>query len=338
MGKDLAYFMENPDEFEGLSDEDRMLLSNGEAIEGEISGDSPAADETQVEDPQVEKGAEQDAPAPVVVAKDGVHTIPFEELQRARDEARLWQSRAEAAEAAEAARQVQADPPADTVDIKALRRELREATLLEDESRIDELESQIDAELARRAESAAIQVVERRNAEQALASEQAEIERAASSMVAKYPALDHTKPDTANVEAIAMVQTLSAMYAQQGRGRSQALVDAVGRVATLFGFDAAIPDGNADAAAKIPAAPTPPADEIPAIPDGNADAAAKADKVIAAASAKAKVPSSMAGIPAAPTPPADEIQALSQMSTQQIQDKMMDMPREKIMALLARQM
>lgn len=310
MGKDLAYFMENPDEFEGLSDEDRMLLSNGEAIEGEISGDSPAADETQVEDPQVEKGAEQDAPAPVVVAKDGVHTIPFEELQRARDEARLWQSRAEAAEAA---RQVQADPPADTVDIKALRRELREATLLEDESRIDELESQIDAELARRAESAAIQVVERRNAEQALASEQAEIERAASSMVAKYPALDHTKPDTANVEAIAMVQTLSAMYAQQGRGRSQALVDAVGRVATLFGFDAAIPDGNADAAAK-------------------------ADKVIAAASAKANVPSSMAGIPAAPTPPADEIQALSQMSTQQIQDKMMDMPREKIMALLARQM
>jgi hypothetical protein len=310
MGKDLAYFMENPDEFEGLSDEDRMLLSNGEAIEGEISGDSPAADETQVEDPQVEKGAEQDAPAPVVVAKDGVHTIPFEELQRARDEARLWQSRAEAAEAA---RQVQADPPADTVDIKALRRELREATLVEDESRIDELESQIDAELARRAESAAIRVVERRNAEQALASEQAEIERAASSMVAKYPALDHTKPDTANVEAIAMVQTLSAMYAQQGRGRSQALVDAVGRVATLFGFDAAIPDGNADAAAK-------------------------ADKVIAAASAKAKVPSSMAGIPAAPTPPADEIQALSQMSTQQIQDKMMDMPREKIMALLARQM
>lgn len=305
MGKDLTYFMEHPDEFGGLSDEDRMLLSNGEAIEGEISGDSPAADETPEEDQQAEEGAEPDTPAQVVVAKDGVHAIPFEELQRARDEARFWQSKAEAAEAA---RQTPADQPADAVDIKALRRELREAELLEDEPRIDELESQIDAELARRAEAAAIKVVERRNAEQALASEQDEIERAASSMVAKYPALDHTKPDTANVEAIAMVQALSAMYAQQGRGRSQALVDAVGRVATLFGFDT------------------------------GADAAAKADRVIAAAGAKAKVPSSMASIPAAPTPPTDEIQAIGQMSVQQIQDKMMEMPRDKIMALLARQM
>jgi hypothetical protein len=304
VAKDLDYFMEHPDEFEGLSDENRMLLANGEAIDGEISGGSPAADETSHEESK-----ETSDDAPVVAAKDGVHTIPFEELQRARDEAKFWQAQAEAAKET---RQSPVDPPTGAVDIKALRRELREATLLDDESRIDELESQIDAELSRRAEVAAIQVVERRNAEQAQASEQAEIERAAASLVAKYPVLDHTKPDTANVEAIAMVQTLSAMYAQQGRSSSQALVDAVGRTAKLFGFDSA--------------------------DDSATDAAAKADKAIAAASAKARVPSSLSSIPAAPTPPTDEIQAIGQMSVQQIQDKMMEMPREKILALLARQM
>ena len=304
MAKDLDYFMEHPDEFEGLSDENRMLLANGEAIDGEISGGSPDAEETTHEESK-----ETSDDAQVVAAKDGVHTIPFEELQRARDEAKFWQAQAEAAKET---RQVQIDPKEDAVDIKALRRELREATLLDDESRIDELESQIDAELSRRAEAAAIQVVERRNAEQAQALEQAEIERAAASLVAKYPVLDHTKPDTANVEAIAMVQTLSAMYAQQGRSSSQALVDAVGRTAKLFGFDSA--------------------------DDSATDAAAKADKAIAAASAKARVPSSLSSIPAAPTPPTDEIQAIGQMSVQQIQDKMMEMPREKILALLARQM
>lgn len=304
MAKDLDYFMEHPDEFEGLSDENRMLLANGEAIDGEISGGSPDAEETSHEESK-----ETSDDAQVVAAKDGVHTIPFEELQRARDEAKFWQAQAEAAQAT---RQSPVDPPTDAVDIKALRRELREATLLDDESRIDELESHIDAELSRRAEVAAIQVVERRNAEQEQASEQAEIERAAASLVAKYPVLDHTKPDTANVEAIAMVQTLSVMYAQQGRSRSQALVDAVGRTAKLFGFDSA--------------------------DDSATDAAAKADKAIAAASAKARVPSSLSSIPAAPTPPTDEIQAIGQMSVQQIQDKMMEMPREKILALLARQM
>lgn len=304
MAKDLDYFMEHPDEFEGLSDANRMLLANGEAIEGDNSGGSPDAEETSHEESK-----ETSDDAQVVAAKDGVHTIPFEELQRARDEAKFWQAQAEAAKET---RQVQIDPKEDAVDIKALRRELREATLLDDESRIDELESQIDAELSRRAEVAAIQVVERRNAEQAQASEQAEIERAAASLVAKYPVLDHTKPDTANVEAIAMVQALSAMYAQQGRSSSQALVDAVGRTAKLFGFDSA--------------------------DDSATDAAAKADKAIAAASAKARVPSSLSSIPAAPTPPTDEIQAIGQMSVQQIQDKMMEMPREKILAILARQM
>ena len=108
------------------------------------------------------------------------------------------------------------------------------------------------------------------------------------------------------------MQALSAMYAND-RPRAMALSDAVAKVAGMFGMD-----GNGQ-------------------PDIS-DAAAKADKAIAAARAKPKVPSSMASIPSAPTPPTDEMQAIGQMSIQQMQDKMMDMPREKILALLARQM
>jgi hypothetical protein len=311
--KDLDYFMANPEEFEKLSDEDRMLLANGEPVEGEIAGESPDADSTTAEtEEQGNEGqeAEGQAEEAVVLAKDGKHTIPFDELQKARDAAAFWQAQAE--EAKQAIQQKrEAFEQSQQVDLKSLRKQLRDATLLDDEALIDDLESQIDAELVRVAQATAQQQF---SAAMAAANEQAEqraITSTAESLIAKYPALDHTKP-TANAEAIAVVQALSAMYAND-RPRAIALSDAVAKVAGMFGMD-----GNSQ-------------------PDLS-DAAAKADKVIAAAKAKPKVPSSMASIPSAPTPPTDEMQAIGQMSPQQMQDKMMEMPREKILALLARQM
>lgn len=311
--KDLDYFMVNPEEFDKLSDEDRMLLANGEPVEGEITGESPDADSTtdateeQGDEGQEAEGQEEEA---VVLAKDGKHTIPSDELQKARDAAAFWQAQAE--EAKQAIQQKrEAFEQSQQVDLKSLRKQLRDATLLDDEALIDDLESQIDAEMVRVAQATAQQQF---SAAMAAANEQAEqraIASAAESLIAKYPALDHTKP-TANAEAIAVVQALSAMYAND-RPRATALSDAVTKVASMFGMD-----GNSQ-------------------PDLS-DAAAKADKAIAAAKAKQKVPSSMASIPSAPTPPTDEMQAIGQMSPQQMQDKMMDMPREKILALLSRQM
>ncbi len=311
--KDLDYFMANPEEFEKLSDEDRMLLANGEPVEGEITGESPDADSTTAEtEEQGDEGqeAEGQTEEQVVLAKDGKHTIPFDELQKARDAAAFWQAQAE--EAKQAIQQKrEAFEQSQQVDLKSLRKQLRDATLLDDEALIDDLESQIDAEMVRVAQATAQQQF---SAAMAAANEQAEqraIASAAESLIAKYPALDHTKP-TANAEAIAVVQALSAMYAND-RPRATALSDAVTKVASMFGMD-----GN--------------------IQPDLSDAAAKADKAIAAAKAKPKIPSSMASIPSAPTPPTDEMQAIGQMSVQQMQDRMMDMPREKILALLARQM
>jgi len=311
--KDLDYFMANPEEFEKLSDEDRMLLANGEPVEGEITGESPDADSTTAEtEEQGNEGqeAEGQAEEAVVLAKDGKHTIPFDELQKARDAAAFWQAQAE--EAKQAIQQKrEAFEQSQQVDLKSLRKQLRDATLLNDEDLIDDLESQIDAELVRVAQATAQQQF---SAAMAAANEQAEqraITSTAESLIAKYPALDHTKP-TANAEAIAVVQALSAMYAND-RPRATALSDAVAKVASMFGMDGGSQTDLSDAAAK-------------------------ADKVIAVAKAKPKVPSSMASIPSAPTPPTDEMQAIGQMSPQQMQDKMMEMPREKILALLARQM
>ena len=310
--KDLDYFMANPEEFEKLSDEDRMLLANGEPVEGEITGESPDADSADETEEQGDEGqeAEGQAKEAVVLAKDGKHTIPFDELQKARDAAAFWQAQAEEAKQAIQQRQ-EAQVHSQQVDLKALRRQLRDATLLEDDALIDDLESQIDAELVRVAQATAQQQF---SAAMAAANEQAEqraITSTAESLIAKYPALDHTKP-TANAEAIAVVQALSAMYAND-RPRATALSDAVAKVASMFGMDGGSQTDLSDAAAK-------------------------ADKVIAAAKAKPKVPSSMASIPSAPAPPTDEMQAIGQMSPQQMQDKMMEMPREKILALLARQM
>ena len=100
--KDLAYFEANPDEFEALSDEDRMLLANGEPVEGEIAGESPDADSTDDAEEQGDEGqeAEGQAEEQVVLAKDGKHTIPFDELQKARDAAAFWQAQAEEAKQA----------------------------------------------------------------------------------------------------------------------------------------------------------------------------------------------------------------------------------------------
>ena len=57
--------------------------------------------------------APTDAQAQVILAKDGVHTIPFEKLVEAREEGKHWKAQAQAAQDALAALQAQADARAD---------------------------------------------------------------------------------------------------------------------------------------------------------------------------------------------------------------------------------
>lgn len=84
--KDLAYYEEHPDE---MTDEIMETLLTGGVIEDDI--DSEQSDEETGK--QSEAGAEpqkdeEQEPTPVVLAKDGKHTIPFEELEKSRAEAK----------------------------------------------------------------------------------------------------------------------------------------------------------------------------------------------------------------------------------------------------------
>ena len=57
--------------------------------------------------------AQTEAQAQVILAKDGVHTIPFEKLVEAREEGKHWKAQAQAAQDALAALQAQADARAE---------------------------------------------------------------------------------------------------------------------------------------------------------------------------------------------------------------------------------
>jgi len=210
MEMDLAYFEDHPDQYGQLSDADRMSLMAGETIKGDITGESPDAEDQKVPESALLDGKVPETEA-VVLTKDGKHTIPFEELQQAREQARYWQAQAEGA-----ARQIeQAPDQAPAVDLKDLRRQLREAMLLDDDARIDELDAAIDAEVTRRAEAAAYQRLERRSAEVAQEAAQREMQAVAEKLVIDHPYLDH-QGQNPNWEAIAQVQALRDLYAAEG--------------------------------------------------------------------------------------------------------------------------
>jgi len=315
MSKDFDYFLEHPEEFEQLSAEDQASLAEGRSIEGEISSVPPdaAAAETNPEQQAAEPAeAKGDPPeSPVVLAKDGKHVIPFEELQSAREQARYWQAKAE-----EALAQQQAEKPPEPattpmVDLKELRRELREAVFTEDEAREAEIQEKIDAELTRRAEEAAYQRIERRDAEARQRATEQAVEAAASKAIADYPFLDHTGPE-ANHEAIAQVQALSALYANNGAAPADALSQAVAKVVKMY------------------VSPPPPK------PDANRGGDIEAKAAAAIAKAKSPAPNSMSAIPSASVPHHDEAEAILNMSPAQQSVKFASMTPEQIEAVVCR--
>lgn len=317
MGKDIDYFLEHPEEFDQLSADDQAKITDGGSIEGEISSVPPdaAAAETNPEQQAAEPAeAKGDPPeTPVVLAKDGMHVIPFEELQSAREQARYWQARAEEALAQQQAEKPPEQAPIPRVDLKELRRELREAAFMEDEDREAEIQEKIDAEILRRAEEAAYQRIERRDADARQRAAESAVQQAASKAIADYPFLDHTSPD-ANQEAIAQVQALSVLYANKGDAPADALCKAVEKVAGMYGMS------------------TTSQSESEASASGDVEAKAAA----AIAKAKSTLPNSMSSIPSAAAPHHDEAEALLSMSPAQLASKFSGMTPDQIEAALSR--
>lgn len=82
--RDLDYFMseEHADEFGKLTEEEQASLYTNGKLEGETAIIDAPDDATKEPDQKVE---------PVVQAKDGIHTIPFKELEDAREKARYFE-------------------------------------------------------------------------------------------------------------------------------------------------------------------------------------------------------------------------------------------------------
>jgi len=88
--RDLDYFMseEHADEFGKLTEEQQAALYTNGQLEGETAIIDTPADVTKEASQAVVAEPEKE---PVVQAKDGVHTIPFKELEDAREKARYFE-------------------------------------------------------------------------------------------------------------------------------------------------------------------------------------------------------------------------------------------------------
>lgn len=306
MGQDLAFFEANPEKFDALSDGDRAMLANGHAVE--VDGvEDPAADQEGVG-----TGLAQEEAQPVILARDGKHTIPYDELVTAREQARQYEQMArEQAALIDALRTQQATPAQEkpveddaAATLKALKLEFAEAQLVEDEGLAEEIWAKIEALQEGKTRALVQQEFEARDAQARAQQAQANLDATVAAVIASYPFLDSNSP-VANQAAIVDVVRWRNALASEGVPIHEALAQAAEKFAPLY-------------ATKQPAA--------------SADAAAAA----AIANAKARPPASMSSIPSSATPPNDEVQAMSGMSVQALQDKMMNMDPSKIMELLSR--
>ncbi len=84
MSKDAEYYELNPEEFDLLSEDDKDAVLSGENFQGDTGTDEGKENN---EPPAVES----DDKEPELLAKDGKHTIPYQELVEARNKAVEWE-------------------------------------------------------------------------------------------------------------------------------------------------------------------------------------------------------------------------------------------------------
>ena len=313
-GRDLESFMENADEFAALSDDDKARLFAGESLQGETDkANTPDADTatdaaaessaTPAAATTVEPGTDE-TPAtkpqePVVLAKDGEHTIPFSVLEAERQRVRDLEQQLQALQPAK-------DPAAETTtkatepaavpadeELKQLFAERDDALYSGDAEKTAELNMKIFNVQQERATQAAIARIEARTAEQAAQeaekAAQRQVETNAAAVAEKYPILDF-KSSNANRDAIDLVVAERDRLMAQGVPFADAIVQAADKVAPLF---------SAKTGTTTQSEPKP-------------DAAARAAEVIS--KAKSQVPTSLSSVPAGASVHHDEGEAIRNRS------------------------
>lgn len=341
--RDLDHFMANPDEFAGLTEDQRATLY----LSGSLEGDTPDPDKaTAAEDPANaaktegtgESSASPDAAStaaaaaastetdPVVLAKDGKHTIPYEELQAARERAtQLERENAELlakikpAETPAAAANPETDPAAaaEKIDLDQLEDQYQDALLEGDKPKATEIRRQINTEIKRQSEESAVQRYRsEREAEQADATAktaQEQFAEVAKRAIETYPFLD-VKATEANQQAITDVKVWRDHLIGEGKSPAEALAAAVERFGPMYAGTQSKPQPSSNS--------------------NDQSVAAKAAQAIAAA--KSGVPASLSDIPAGAPNPHDEAGALLNMGGNALLTKFAGKTPEQIEALMAK--
>ena len=156
-GRNIEDFFQDTAAFDALSDEDRARLFAGESLEGDTK--AVTAEET-IDSPDDELVVQKESETPVVtepvvLAKDGQHTIPFAELEAARERARQLEQELLALKSNPATQQPventstegEADQNVESNEDKLLRlrREEREAMYATDTELAEKLGKEADA-------------------------------------------------------------------------------------------------------------------------------------------------------------------------------------------------
>ena len=310
-GRDLESFMENADEFAALSDDDKARLFAGESLQGDTvqasetdAGTTAAEAATESsETPAAAKNVEPETDAaptqaeePVVLTKDGAHTIPFSVLEAERQRARELEQQLQALQAAKPQDAADAAPTGVAVganeDLKQLFAERDDALYSGDTEKAAELNMKIFDVQQERATRAAIERIDARNAEQAAKSAEQQMQLQASANAEavgkKYSFLDF-QSEKANHEAIDLVVAQRDRLVSQGVPFAEAILQAAEKVAPLF----------------VQRTTT-------TAPEAKTDAASRAAEVIS--KAKNRVPTSLSSVPAGASVHHDEGEAIRNRS------------------------
>lgn len=308
-GRSLDDFLSDQAAFDALTDDDKARLFAGEVLEGdtpaqaEENGETPAA---VVENDSKEE-VEPKAVEAVVLAKDGVHTIPYAELEAARERARQLEAELQQARAAKPEPEKVLEPEVKLPNIAELVRERDEALFAGDTEKAAEVSMKI---IEIQEERAYARFKAESLAEKAAQSQETELQRVharADELIRQYEFLN---PQSQNVNqtAIDLVIAQRDRLMAQGVPVGKAIEDAVATVAPLF--------------------------SKPTTTQQPTDAAAKAAE--AAAKAKSQVPTSLSQIPAGGTVHHDEGEAIRDMTGLSLINKFMGKTPDQINELLAK--
>lgn len=283
------------------------------------SGEPEPATAKTVKTPSASATTTDDQATPVVLAKDGVHTIPYEKLVEARDAEKHWKAQAEAVQAQLAALQAQADQRAaagqkPTTADAAVAQATAAIEAGVDPSLFGDFSEEAIAQGVQKLVDARVAAIEARLAEAMKPlQEKAQISEAEKHFQAIYQAHPDADSLAESAELKAWINTHPSFVRQ--------------------GFEAVLKQGTTTQVIELfdafkaanGKAQTPPA----------AKTAAETAKAVIA-KAQTQGPASLSDIPGSAAGPTDELDAMRQMSATDLMGKLEGKTPEQIEALMAR--